>query len=389
MCPIAGGNWNNGSNAGVWALNLNNVRSNSNNNVGCRADSAKPRSPVYGHGGTKGDAFRRAAQATAKSVGLRISGSNSLGGKRACFAFERNLAAQIDALHYELHSGVYRPRPYYTFTVHEPKTRLIFAPAFRDCVVQHAIYRVISPIFERTFIEQSFACRKGYGTHKAADYAQKALQESPHDSYTLKLDIRKFFYRIDRNILRRMIERKIKDGRMLNMMMQFADHGEPAGIPIGNLLSQLYALIYLNPLDHFIKRELKVRRYCRYVDDFILFGIDREQAVEYQQKIINFIDEKLHLELSKSTIAPVARGVNFVGYRTWATKRFIRRRSLYNFRRALKSERVISAISILGHARHTHSLRHLINYTKEHHHAIYRQLPKIYRSSSKPHLATT
>lgn len=78
MCPIAGGNWNDSSNAGVWTLNLNNVRGNSNNNVGCRADSAKPRSLQLGHGGAKGDAFRRAAQAAAKSVGLRISGSNSL-----------------------------------------------------------------------------------------------------------------------------------------------------------------------------------------------------------------------------------------------------------------------------------------------------------------------
>lgn len=299
-------------------------------------------------------------------------------GRRACFAFERSLGAQLNALHTELHSGTYQPRPYFTFTVYESKTRLIFAPAFRDCVVQHAIYRVISPIFERTFIEQSFACRKGYGTHKAADYAQSSLQSSPRDSYTLKLDIRKFFYRIDRNILRYLVERKIKDARMVDLMMKFADHGEPIGIPIGNLLSQLYALIYLNPLDHFIKRDLKVTRYCRYVDDFVLFGISREQAVDYRQRIIDFIRDNLRLELSKSTIAPVARGLNFVGYRTWATKRFIRRRSLYNFREALKNKRVDSAVSILGHARHTHSLQHLINYTQDNHHAIYRQLPKIY-----------
>lgn len=310
-------------------------------------------------------------------------------GKRACFAFECSLGAQIDALHAELHRGTYGPRPYFTFTVHEPKTRLIFAPAFRDCVVQHAIYRVVSPVFERTFIDQSFACRKGYGTHKAADYAQAALQRCPRDSYTLKLDIRKFFYRIDRDILRRLIERKIKDRRMVNLMMSFADHGEPVGIPIGNLLSQLYALIYLNPLDHFIKRELKAVSYCRYVDDFVLFGISRAQAVEYRRKIIDFIRDKLRLELSKSTIAPVSRGVNFVGYRAWATKRFIRRRSLYNFRRALKNEQVIPTVSILGHARRTHSLQHLINYTKEHHHAIYRQLPEIYRSSNNSRLTPT
>lgn len=308
-------------------------------------------------------------------------------GRRACFTFERNLGAQIDALHAELHGGSYQPRPYFTFTIHEPKTRLIFAPAFRDCVVQHAIYRVISPIFEQIFIEQSFACRKGYGTHKAADYAQQALQESPPGSYTLQLDIRKFFYRIDRDILRTLVERKIKDTRMVDLMMAFADYGDPVGIPIGNLLSQLYALIYLNPLDHFCKRELQAARYCRYVDDFVLFGISRAYAIECRQRIIDFIRDELHLELSRSTIAPIARGLNFVGYRTWSSRRFIRRRSLYNFRQALKKGKLDSAVSILGHARRTHSLQHLINLTKEKHHDIYHQLPKIYQQRNHPHAA--
>jgi RNA-directed DNA polymerase len=303
-------------------------------------------------------------------------------GKRACFTFERSLGAQLAALHTELHGGTYEVRPYFAFTIHEPKTRRIFAPAFRDCVVQHAIYRLISPIFEATFIDQSFACRVGYGTHKAADYAEAALQNSPEGSYTLQLDIRKFFYRIDRAILRTQIERKIKDRRFVELMMAFTDHGEPVGIPIGNLLSQLYALVYLNPLDHFVKRVLKVKHYCRYVDDFVLFGLTRERAVECRRRIISFIDETLHLKLSRSTIAPRRRGLNFVGYRTWGSRRFIRRRSLYNFRQALKKGKVNSLVSILGHARRTHSLRHLINTIKEKNHAIYCQLPKIYQ---RPH----
>ena len=128
-------------------------------------------------------------------------------GKRACFEFEKSLATNLDALHQELNDGTYRPRPYFSFMVYEPKPRTIFAPAFRDLVVQHAIYSVVGPIFERSFIDQSFACRLGYGTHKAADYAQEALRACPRDSYTLKLDIRRFFYRIDRGILRMLIER--------------------------------------------------------------------------------------------------------------------------------------------------------------------------------------
>lgn len=308
-------------------------------------------------------------------------------GRRSCFDFEKHLAINIKELHNELHNGSYCPKPYFTFTIHEPKERIIFAPAFRDCVVQHAIYRIISPIFEATFIDQSFACRVGFGTHKAADYAQHALQQVPKDSYTLKLDIRKFFYRIDRTILKALIEKKIKDQQMVRLMMLFTEHGEVLGIPIGNLLSQLYALIYLNPLDHYIKRELQIKYYCRYVDDFILFGITHKQAVTYQQLIMDYIDSNLNLELSKSTISKANKGVNFVGYRTWATKRFIRRRSLYNFKQAAKHSKVDSIVSILGHARKTHTLKYLLKTLKEKYHADYLQLPKIYKPSNQSHFA--
>lgn len=308
-------------------------------------------------------------------------------GRRACFAFERNLGAQLEALHAELHGGTYTPRPYYTFTVYEPKTRTIYAPAFRDCVVQHAIYAVIGPIFDASFIDQSFACRVGYGTHKAADYAQGALQRAPRSSYTLKLDIRKFFYRIDRPVLQQLLARKVKDARMMALLMAFADHGEPLGVPIGNLLSQLYALIYLNPLDHFVKRILQVADYCRYVDDFVLIGLTRARALDCRQRIVAFLRDTLHLELSKSTIAPVTRGLNFVGYRTWASKRFIRRRALYTYRRAVRRGAMESLVSMLGHARRTHSLSHLLRHTKDHAHAIHRQLPPAYHRRNHAHAA--
>lgn len=299
-------------------------------------------------------------------------------GKRACFQFEKRLAPNLDDLHRELNEGSYRPRPYHDFMVYEPKPRIIYAPAFRDLVVQHAIYAVVGPIFERGFIDQSFACRKGLGTHKAAGYSQAALQAVPASSYTLKLDIRKFFYRIDRNILRGLVERKIKDRRFVDLMMRFADHGEPVGIPIGNLLSQLYALIYLNPLDHFIKRELKVVRYCRYVDDFILFGLTKEEAVSHRARIVKFLSDRLRLELSRSTISRTVRGVNFVGYRTWASRRFVRKHSLRVFRLSVRQGRLESAVSCLGHARHTHSLQHMLCHLKEVNHGIYSRLPKTY-----------
>lgn len=299
-------------------------------------------------------------------------------GKRACFNFEKNLAANIDALHSELADGSYLPRPYYAFMVYEPKARKIYAPAFRDLVVQHAIYAVAGPIFDKTFIEQSFACRIGYGTHKAADYAQATMQKCDTKSYTLKLDIRKFFYRIDRAILRQLIAHKIKDKRFVNIMMRFADHGEPVGIPIGNLLSQLYALIYLNPLDHFAKRILKIKYYCRYVDDFVIFNHRKNALINFKEKIIQFIDG-FKLELSRFTLNPLALGINFVGYRTWVSKRFIRRHSLYKYRQSVKRGEMQSIVSALGHARHTHSLQFMLRNLKEKYNEYYCCLPKAYR----------
>jgi retron-type reverse transcriptase len=298
---------------------------------------------------------------------------------RSCFMFERRLGSALAELHESLNAGTYAPLPYNTFRVYEPKPRLIHAPSFRDRVVQHAIYRVIQPIFDATFIDQSFACRPGKGTHAASDYVQAALQQAPRDSYLLQLDIRKFYYSIDRAILRKLIERKIKDARLVDVMMLFTDSGDPIGVPIGNLLSQLFALIYLNPLDHYVKRDLKVRHYARYVDDFVLIGLTREQALAARTAIIGFIAERLHLELSKSSIARITRGSNFVGYRTWASRRFVRKHALYTFRRAARRSALESVVSSIGHASRTASARGMVAHLKENHHALYRQLPQSQR----------
>ncbi|WP_299009905.1 reverse transcriptase/maturase family protein [uncultured Caulobacter sp.] len=296
---------------------------------------------------------------------------------RACFQFERRLAAQVEDLHLKLAAGTYRPQRYHVFQIFEPKPRVISAPAFRDRVVQHAVYNVLRPIFDRTFIDQSFACRVGKGTHLASDYVQAALAKAPRDSYVLQLDIRRYYYRMDRAILRTLIERKIKDRRLVDLVMMFAEMtDEPVGVPIGNLLSQLFGLIYLDPLDHFIKRELKVRHYARYVDDFVLIGLTHDQAVDYRARIVAFLADRLRLELSHSSIHRVSRGLNFVGFRTWASARFVRKRALYSFRRAAKNGRLESVISSLGHAGKTGSRRAMFKHLRENHHGLYRRLPE-------------
>jgi retron-type reverse transcriptase len=278
--------------------------------------------------------------------------------KRACFEFERRLGVHLLTLHRELHEGQYRPKPYYTFEVSEPKPRLIHAPAFRDVVVQHAIYRHLYPLFDRTFVATSYACRKGKGTHRCADYVQQAMRHYPGDRYTLHLDVRRFFYTIDRDILLSLLQRKVKDPRLLPLLAMYAEHGAPLGIPIGNLLSQIYALIYLNPVDHYIKRTLKVRHYARYVDDMVMIGLTRREAIAARDAVERFLADQLRLTLFKASIAPIRRGLNFVGYRTWRGTRFVRRHSLHRFNRSLGRGDTLSLNSLMGHALHTGTYRH-------------------------------
>ena len=302
--------------------------------------------------------------------------------RRACFEFEQNLGRNLEDIYTALQNGTYHPDPYVQFVVTEPKRRVIHAPTFKDVIIQHAIYRTIYHIFNRFFIDQSFACRVGYGTHKAAACARNYMRLHSGDEYILKMDVRKFFYTINRSVLRKLIEAKIKDQRFVDVMMMYADMETPLGIPIGNLLSQIYALIYLNPMDHFIKRVLKIRHYVRYVDDFLLIGLSRDKCLDYRNVVINYLRSELGLELSKSTIAKVRKGINFCGYRMWRTISVIRKYSLFKFKRMVTAGKQESINSLLGHAKATNSLNYMLKIIKE---AISNgktiQIPKNYQRS--------
>ena len=300
--------------------------------------------------------------------------------KKECYTFERNIGYELKNLYNELHSGTYKTSGYYKFKIKEPKERIIYAPKFRDCIVQHAVYRVIYPIFNKGFIDQNFACRVGKGTHKASEYAFNVMNNLPNDSIILKMDIRKYFYRINHDILYKLLTLKIKDIRLLNVMKMFIGYGEELGIPIGNLLSQLYASIYLNCLDHYIKRDLKQKYYCRYVDDFVVFGIKSvDEAKILLNNILDFIKTNLNLELSKYSITKLSNGINFVGYRTWKGRRLIRKRSLYLVNKAIINNNRVSLVSILSHAKNTFSLRRILNKVWSLNYALYSQIPKNYK----------
>ena len=381
MACLVGGNWSNSSNAGVFAMNLNNNRTNSNNNVGGRDFNSKPETTMVDTGNrgvccpAKSEIKNEESllsnsvenQTKSKRIGNLFEKAFTMENlhrafldarkgkrvKRATLKFEVNLGAELQSLYSELNSDTYKPRAYSQFYVYEPKKRLINAPAFRDLVVQHAIYRIIYPIFDKTFVDTSYACRKGGGTHKASDYTQREIRKYDGDLYFVKLDIKKFFYSIDREILRKMFEKKIKDVRFVNIMCEFVEMNTDKGIPIGNLLSQIYALTYLNPLDHFVKRELKIKSYVRYVDDFVLIGLTIDEAIDAQAKCEKFVQDALNLELSHWHIQKIKKGINFVGYRTWKSIKFVRKHSIYKMKKAIKKSKVESIISLIGHAKGT------------------------------------
>ena len=381
MFSVACGNWNNSANAGVFNRNFNNNRSNSNNNYGFRASDYIFKPQISGEkSGEIGVTFPVGKTTkSAKSVTTKNSHSynyflniNNLydaylsarkhkRSKKAIFEFEKNLGLNLYSLKKELEDLTYKPSAYRTFYVYEPKQRLIVAPNFRDSVIQHMIYNYIYDVFDRSFIYDNYGCRKLKGTHKASARLQNFMRKHSNDKYYLQLDIRKYYYNINHNILRNFISKIISDERIVNLIMLFVDTVKGIGLFVGNVLSQLFGLIYLSPLDHFVKRVLKIKHYIRYVDDFVLVGLEKSEAHILKSKIESFLKDNLNLELSKFRIAKIKQGCNFVGFRTWKRVKFIRKHTLHNFSKAVKLQKEASIISILGHAKHSSSHKYLIS----------------------------
>ncbi len=288
--------------------------------------------------------------------------------------FHLNFEFELVALQRELLSKTYRPEPYRSFTIHEPKQRRICAADFRDRVVHHAVCNVLEPLFERSFIHDSYACRKDKGTHRAIARLQSFCRDS---NFFLKMDVEKFFDSVDHAILKRMIERKIKDADLLALLFLIIDHPMPdqipgKGLPIGNLTSQWWANHYLNQLDHFVKDELGVKRYIRYMDDMVVLSTGKEELHRLRARIGMFLSQRLNLRLKESGtfLAPVSQGVPFLGFRVFPNLIRLKRANLVRFRRKFREnekaylsgemddERFArSAASLLGHVLHADTWR--------------------------------
>jgi retron-type reverse transcriptase len=306
---------------------------------------------------------------------------------RGAFLFARNLGTHIAALLKELRSGTYAPQPCNSFWVRDGrKPRLIEAPSFRDLVVQHAVYAVVGPLFEQRYIATSFACRVGLGTHVGADWLQAAMRRAPRAAWVLHVDVRKFFYSVDRDVLAQLVRQVIKCPETLRLLDLFAERPSPTGIPIGNLMSQTFANLYLNSLDHYAKRTLKAKDYGRYMDDAVMLAPDRATAQRWLAGIRQHL-ALIGLEISHYTMQPMRRGLNWVGYRTWARARFVRPHLIQSVRQDARAGRMDSLVSRLGHARYTASHRPLIQYLTEHHHDLARRLPESHRRHHHAHAA--
>ena len=281
---------------------------------------------------------------------------NASRGKRSkpnVAEFEYNLGDYLLALQAELLAQTYTPGPYTNFRINDPKPRLISAAPFRDRVIHHALCQVIEPIFERRFISDSYACRVGKGTHAALHRAQEFARRYP---YVLKCDIEHFFPNIDHAILFAQFERLIADPQALWLCRLILDSGagihgkrrapgyfpgddlfaalRPRGLPIGNLTSQFWANVYLNPLDHFVKRELKCSAYVRYVDDLLLFADDKLTLHRWKWAVVEFAAHlRLRLHERQSVVFPVTNGIPFLGWRVYPTHRRLKRRNGVAFQR--------------------------------------------------------
>lgn len=239
--------------------------------------------------------------------------------------FEKNLEDNIFELHKELRDKIYTHGGYTSFYVTDPKVRHIHKALVRDRVVHHALFNVLYPIFDKTFISDSYSCRVNKGTHKAVDrfqiYTQKATENHTKNCFVLKCDIQKFFASIDHDILKKLIRKKAGDENVLWLINIIIDSfhseaGSDKGAPIGNLTSQLFANIYLNEFDRFIKHDLKIPYYIRYTDDFVVLNENKEFLTNLIPIIENFLKTNLKLALhpKKISIKPYHQGIDFLGY---------------------------------------------------------------------------
>lgn len=259
--------------------------------------------------------------------------------------FCKETIKNLKEIQIDLQNLTVKPVKYTSFEISKPKRRLIYAPDFYSKIIQISINNILMPEIEKVLIKSTYASIKGRGTHKAADKIQYnmrcARRKWGSKAYTLKLDIKKFFYNIDRGIMKNIFRKYIKDERLLVLLDLITDSANQIGdkgLPLGNTMSQLSANLYLNELDHYLKRRFSIKYYVRYMDDIIIQVESKEKALNVLNEARRFLKSNLNLELNenKSQYQNINKCVNSVGYKMWATHMKLRLNSKKTFISILK-----------------------------------------------------
>jgi retron-type reverse transcriptase len=273
-------------------------------------------------------------------------------------AFDYRYEYELLDLERELLEKTYFPAKPKRFIIHEPKKRQIVAAQVRDRIVHHALCRVIEPVFEKRLIFDTYACRTGKGTLAAIErfeqFKHRLLAHfKEQEIYILKADIAKYFDNIDHNVLLGLIQERVLDGDVHWLIRRILSGGlslewdeysgsldkkTARGIPIGNLTSQFFANLYLNPLDQYIKHNLRFEYYIRYMDDFVIIDTSKQRLREAKEQIARFLQDTLRLQLhpKKQTITSLKYGIDFLGFKIFSGFRRLRKENIKRFKRRLK-----------------------------------------------------
>jgi len=279
----------------------------------------------------------------------------------------------IFTLHSDLSGFAYQHGSYHSFNISDPKPRSIHKASVRDRLLHHAIYKVLYPLFDRTFISDSFSCRKNKGTHKALsrfrEFGYKVSRNHTKTCWVLKCDIKKFFASINHNILLGILAEYISDEnilRLLNKVVCSFETKPGVGLPLGNLTSQLLVNIYMNEFDRFIKHKLKAKYYIRYADDFVILSEHKEWLENLVPQIQEFLTQNLKLILhpDKVSIKTLVSGVDFLGWVHFADHKVLRTATKRRMVKRIKDNPIVetlnSYLGLLGYG-NTHKIKQKIS----------------------------
>jgi len=289
--------------------------------------------------------------------------------------FSLRLVDNIFSLHRDLFNHTYKHGGYQAFKINDLKLRDIHKAIVRDRLFHHAIYRILYPFFEKTFISDSYSCRIRKGTHKAIGrfrkFAYKVSRNSTRTCWILKCDIRKFFANIDHGVLIKILKEYILDKDIIwtleNVIGSFSSvEGKNIGLPLGNLTSQLFVNIYMNKLDQFVKHRLKAKYYIRYSDDFVILSESKKRLKKIISPIKIFLEEKLKLELhpNKAYHKTLASGVDFLGMVNFSDHRILRTKTKKRMLRKIKENGFLLREELISEARFSQSLQSYLGILK-------------------------